>query len=132
MAVPGHVDFFEAPLTLLLRGANGEVARDLAVRAVRVESAAKLIATTAPRVRTGRYRSSIGWRLGIDTLGLYAEIGSKVPYARILEDGSPPHEIRPRTKQALAWPGGQHPVKRVMHPGTRPYKVLARALQAAK
>lgn len=34
------------------------------------------------------------------------------------EFGSPAHEIRPRKKKALAWPGGLHPVGKVDHPGT--------------
>lgn len=126
------VRLYELPLQELLRGPSGLVARDLARRAVQVETAAKLIATQAPRVRTGRYRSSISWRLGMDARGLFAEVGSKVPYARILEEGSPPHEIRPRTKRALAWPDGAHPVKRVRHPGTPAFRVLRRALEAAR
>ncbi len=126
------VRFYEPTLAQLLKGPTGHVARDLAVRAVKVESAAKLIATNAPRVRTGRYRSSIAWRLGVDGLGVYAEVGSSVPYARILEEGSPPHEIRPRNRRALHWPGAAHPVRRVRHPGTRAYRVLQRALEAAR
>ena len=126
------VHFYDANLTRLLSGPDGPVARDLARRAGRVESAAKLTATGAPRVQTGRYRASINWRLGRDTRGLFAEIGSRVPYAYFLEFGTPPHEIRPRFKKALSWRGALHPVKRVRHPGTRAYLVLTRALRAAR
>jgi len=40
-------------------------------------------------------------------------------YAAAQEYGAdiPPHGIEPRFKQALYWPGAEHPVKRVHHPG---------------
>jgi hypothetical protein len=40
-----------------------------------------------PNVDTGRLRSSIAWRLGDDTEGLYADIGTNVPYGYYLETG---------------------------------------------
>lgn len=127
-----EVRFYEAALVNLLKGPNGEVARDLSRRAVAVTSRAKQIATAEPKVQTGRYRSSIAWRLGADLRGLYAEVGSSLAYAIFIEEGTPPHEIRPSSKRALAWKGGRHPVKRVMHPGTKAYRVLQRALEAAR
>lgn len=54
--------------------------------------------------------------------GLEGRVGPNLrvtPYALFVEKGTKPHEIRPRTKQALFWPGARHPVKRVMHPGTK-------------
>lgn len=123
---------YEAAMIRLLSGPNGEVARDLLKRGKRVESAAKVIATGAPKVQTGRYRASIASRLGADGRSLYVEVGSNVDYALILDEGSPPHEIRPRTKKALFWRGARHPVKVVRHPGTRAYRVLQKALLAAK
>ena len=92
-------DWDEAGLRRLLRGHHGAVARDLARRAVRVESEAKQNATgrgvagarnpegRGPRVDTGRLRSSITWRIAEDSLGLYADIGTNVPYALPLETG---------------------------------------------
>jgi hypothetical protein len=72
---PGDVIYDQAALHALLQGPNGPVARDLARRAVAVESQAKINATQrpGPRVDTGRLRSSISWRLGEDAQGLYAE-----------------------------------------------------------
>lgn len=107
------------------------IARALAAKAIKVETAAKIIITEEGLVDTGRYRSSISWRLGRDGLGLYADVGSNVDYAPFIERGTPPHEIRPRRKQALFWKGADHPVARVRHPGTKPYRVLARALHRA-
>lgn len=120
-----------AALEALLRSPNGGVARDLARKAIKVETAAKIIATEDGLVDTGRYRASIAWRLGADARGLFAQIGSAVPYARYLEFGTPPHQIRPRTKRALFWPGAEHPWASVQHPGTRAYSVLRRALRRA-
>ena len=46
-----------------------------------------------------------------------------VDYALAIEIGQKAHNIVPRRRQALFWPGAAHPVKRVRHPGTkgRPY-----------
>lgn len=42
-------------------------------------------------------------------------------YATIQHEGgqTAPHEILPRRKKALMWPGASHPVRRVRHPGSR-------------
>ena len=45
-------------------------------------------------------------------------VGSSLDYADHVEFGTDPHEIRPRTKRALWWPGADHPVAKVNHPGT--------------
>lgn len=86
---PGDVIWNEAEFTRLTRGKDGQVAKDLSRRAIAVQSQAKSNAThrPGPRVDTGRLRSSISWRLGEDGIGLYAEIGTGVPYGRNLELG---------------------------------------------
>lgn len=53
-------------------------------------------------------------------------------YWDTVEFGSNPHEIRPRTKQALAWPGGAHPVARVNHPGTPEQPFMRPALYRSR
>jgi hypothetical protein len=45
-----------------------------------------------------------------------------------VEYGTPPHVIRPSTKQALWWPGAAHPVRGVHHPGTPEQAFMRRAL----
>jgi hypothetical protein len=81
------IRWHESELRRLLEGRDGAVARDLAQRAVRVESAAKERASgrPGPNVDTGRLRSSIAWELRHDALGLYAVVGSDVEYARYVE-----------------------------------------------
>lgn len=93
----------QAALLTLLRGPQGPVARDLARRAVRVESRAKLNASgrPGPRVRTGRLRSSISWAIGQDGRGLYAVVGTNVFYAKWLELGSDRAPAYPFLRPAL-------------------------------
>ena len=91
-----EIRFDQAGLRELLDSTQGDTARDLARRAVRVESAAKLNATgreygdgtRGPRVQTGRLRTSITWELGRDSQGLFADIGTSVVYGRYLELGT--------------------------------------------
>lgn len=89
----------------VLNSRTGAVGKDLAKRAVRVESSAKShfephapganrgipiggSGGVGPQVGdTGRLRSSITWRYGSDTRGLYADIGSNVTYAAPVEMG---------------------------------------------
>lgn len=93
----------QAAMQRLLRGPNGPVARDLARRAIRVESQAKLNASgrPGPKVRTGRLRSSISWALGEDARGLYAVIGTNVEYAKWVELGSDRAPAYPFLRPAL-------------------------------
>lgn len=98
--------FNQAGLVELVRG---PVASDLARRAIRVEAAAKRIASNVspsspgqgPGVVTGRLRASITWRLGEDTLGVYADVGSAVFYAPFLELGTRKMLPRPFLRPAL-------------------------------
>lgn len=97
----------EAALKRLLESPQGPVARDLAVRAIRVQNQAKINATGAqvegahnpggrgPRVRTGRLRSSISHRVQQTPGGtLRADIGTNVSYGRYLELGLLPNGRR--------------------------------------
>lgn len=87
------VVWFPAAVNSLLRGPSGLVAQDLARRAIRVTTQAKINAShprpsvrgSGPAVRSGRLRASIAWQLGEDALGLYADVGSNVIYARRVE-----------------------------------------------
>ena len=66
-------------------------------------------------IDTGRLSESYGTerpRLGV------RHVGSSLGYADHVEFGTDPHEITPTTKEALFWPGADHPVRKVNHPGT--------------
>jgi len=49
--------------------------------------------------------------------GSLGEVFNSTKYAAPVEFGARPHEIRPRFKRALFWPGAGHPVRVVHHPG---------------
>jgi hypothetical protein len=116
---------------------RGPVGRHLGRTGAKIESVAKRIATEEKLVRTGRYRSSIAWKLLREGESLVLQVGSADPIAKLIDQGSPPHEIRPDSKQALFWEHGAergwvvpgHPVAGVHHPGTRAYMVLHRAVR---
>lgn len=82
--MPSRVVIDQGALTELLEGPTGDVAKDLARRAVQVDRAAKNLCP----VDTGRLRSSITWEVNRDGLGLYALIGSNVDYAIHVELGT--------------------------------------------
>jgi len=104
----GEVYFNEFELQALLKSTSGPVGRDLAQRAIRVESAAKRNASgrPGPNIQTGRLRSSITWALGTDLDGLFADIGSNVEYAGYVEEGTSHAPPYPYLKPALGAAGG--------------------------
>jgi hypothetical protein len=59
-------------LNALLSSETGDIALDLAKRAQRVASSAK---RRAPR-KTGQLRAAIGWQIGSDEEGVYADVVS--------------------------------------------------------
>lgn len=98
--------FNQAGLATMLAG---PVAKDLVRRAILVEGLAKRIASNrspsqpgeGPGVITGRLKGSITWRLGTDTVGPYADVGSAVTYAIFLELGTQNMAARPFLRPAL-------------------------------
>lgn len=91
--MPARFVINQAGLNRLFTSPQGPVAISLLVRALRVESQAKINASgrPGPRVQTGRLRSSITHRLVIDSEGLAAEVGTNVFYGEILEKGLLPN-----------------------------------------
>lgn len=83
------VNFNEAEFRRIFASIEGPVGVQIAAAALRVQSAAKKNASgrPGPRVVTGRLRASIAFGLGVDDRGVYADIGTNVPYGRYLETG---------------------------------------------
>lgn len=114
-----------AALNRTLRGASrGEL-----------DSAARLtlnLAKLFAPVKTGRLRAS-GRIESRRTLGLRTiyTVGFDVHYAPLVNDGTKPHKIRPKTKKALKFNVGGRTVFAtvVNHPGTKANPFLDRALQ---
>ena len=120
----------ENELRLALRD---PVMADLIKRAIRVEAAAKTLATGVgggPQVRTGRLRSSIGYRVGNDSLSPYVDIGTAVEYAPYVELG---HNNRAHA-YPVTTPGGKATgaYGYVSNKPTRPFPFLRPALAAAR
>lgn len=90
----------------------------------RMEGEARVRAPWKDRTGTARraIHGGVDVKVPNEVFVLYLAHG--VQYGGILEEGSPEHEIRPRNKKALYWPGAKHPVKKVKHPGTKPYPAV--------
>lgn len=78
--------------------------------------------------RTGHARQAIHGDVegGNNEYTIYTSHG--VEYGEYLEDGTPPHVIRPKNKKALYWKGAAHPVKQVNHPGTKGFNTIENAM----
>lgn len=87
----------EGELKVLL-GIHGPVGTMLGRVGRKFESRAKFYASGnegGPNVDTGRFRSSLTWKLGEDGQGPYVECGSDVEYAAFLELGTRYMDARP-------------------------------------
>lgn len=87
-------------------------------------------------VKSGRLRDSITVRQGHAAGKVFVRVGPvRVPYAELHHEGTKPHVIYPRRRQALKFvpTGGTTHVfrRRVFHPGTKPNRYLAEAFNAA-
>lgn len=87
----------QGALRALLESPNGEVAKDLERRALKVERSAK----RACPVDTGRLRSSITHEIQQDAQGLLAVIGTDVNYAPYVELGTRYMAAQPFLRPAL-------------------------------
>lgn len=101
---------------------------DLERRADRVISAAGF----AVIERSGAYRRGLQRERFTSRGRAGVRVTASAGHSAVLEFGSRPHDIVAKNKKALAWPGAEHPVKRVHHPGTQARHVLRNALKAAR
>lgn len=126
MAVGGSsvsVEVNTAAVRALTRDRFGPLARDLARRAERATQEAKRLCPTSPSGSgenpSGFLRSSIGWSISADVLGLYADIGTDTEYALAVEYGTKPHVIESKGDYPLRSADGTVFGRRVNHPGTQ-------------
>lgn len=69
----------------------------------------------------GRLRDSIHGEAEPQGDGLTVTITADAPEAEYVIFGTAPHDIDPRhPKEALFWPGAEHPYAHVHHPGSQP------------
>lgn len=81
----------------------------------------------------------VPWRTGFLAQTFQAQLSDNMlrwfptaSYAPLVEFGTKPHVILPKTAKALFWPGAAHPVARVNHPGTKPNAFMERIVAAAQ
>jgi hypothetical protein len=130
-----HVD--ASRLAAFVRSPGGPVVRDLMRRGTNVQTAAR---AKAPKGATRALERSIVKRLAIEARGPVVYIGTDVPYALWVHEGSDPHVIVPRRRKALRFPApGSAPgavavvfARRVNHPGSKGTPFLVDALPAAQ
>jgi hypothetical protein len=78
-------------------------------------------------VRTGALKEDLDKEY--DNKSKVARVGAKsVPYAIYVEEGTPPHVIRPNSRKALDWGDALHPVSVVNHPGAEATHFMKAAL----
>jgi len=93
-----------------------------------MEADAKTRASWRDRTSHARQSLHAGVEQSGDLFRLFLAHG--VEYGRHLEEGTPPHIIRPKNKKALYWRGAKHPVKLVHHPGSKAYAIVGPTMQA--
>lgn len=82
-------------------------------------------------VKTGKLKKNIDAHTDFFGNNLRGRVGpnlSIVKYGFWVHEGTKPYTIRPRTKQALWWPGLRHPVKLVRHPGIKKNPYIPRTI----
>jgi hypothetical protein len=104
---------------------NGFADKNARETANRIAARAKVLAP----VDTGRLRASIKVTRTVSFRGPTYTVGTNVTYAPMVETGTKPHIIRPKSKKVLRFKvGGQTVYARVVHhPGTKPKPFLSRA-----
>lgn len=125
----------EAGLFALLQSPTGPVARDILRRAETVAQFSRENVQAQFRSRTGNLLESIDTFPQDTAAGLQVQVGTDgAPYGRLLETGSPAHEIVAVNAPVLfSEPGHPDPLLRaqrlVNHPGTTPKPWLVPALR---
>jgi len=118
-------------LVAIANGSGEAMRQGTMTTMLRVERQAKQMVPT----KTGNLKTSI--HAGTLSDGAYCSAGGNfsglkdVQYARWVEEGTSPHEIRPLNKRALFWKGAAHPVMVVHHPGTKAHPYFVPAVEAA-
>lgn len=104
------------------------VMRDLEHRGDRVIADASANAHT----RTGEYVRGLKKERFVRRGKGGVRVKATADHSAVLEVGSRPHIIEPKSKKALYWPGAANPYARVHHPGTAAQHILRNALRAAR
>jgi hypothetical protein len=113
-------------VALTAAGADVQPLMALAAKAS-VQEVQRTARLMAPH-RTGTLQRSIQIE-GKDLIQMVT-VGEK--YGLYLEEGTKPHDIYPRNKKALFWPGALHPVSVVHNPGVKARPWFKPAIEASQ
>ena len=92
-----------------------------------VDIAERWVRREAPH-KTGRLKSATRHEGSGDRRRVFVS-KTVAPYFDYVVDGTRPHVIKPKNKQALFWPGAGHPWKSVQHPGTKANPYIDKAFR---
>lgn len=93
-----------------------------------IEGYAKQHAPWEDRTSNARQGLHAGVEYNVNRFVLF--LAHSMEYGIYLEEGTPPHVIKPKDKKALFWQGLDHPVGQVNHPGTSPKAIIVPTLDA--
>jgi hypothetical protein len=131
----GGVRLDGAAIARFLRSEQGPIGRDLAVRATRVQEAAKAqCGYSEVPSEDSHLRDTIVKRWAEDSQGPMVLVGSSHDRALMHHEGTAPHEILPQEASVLAFPveGAMVFTMHVDHPGTAPNRFLTDNLDKAR
>ena len=124
-----EIDKFVIDLKETSEEIRSDIQKVLVNSGFNIEARAKRNISNNGSVKTGHLRRGITTNVGNMEVTVHT---SNIKYARIVEEGSRPHTIRPRGKKALYWKGAKHPVKSVNHPGSKAKPYLIPAFEKEK
>ena len=120
-------------LVIDLKGMSKEIRSDvqkvLKNSGFNIEAKAKRNLSSNGSVKTGHLRHGIATDVGNLEVTVHT---SNIKYARMVEEGTRPHNIRAKGKRALYWQGARHPVKSIRHPGSKAKPYLIPSFESEK
>jgi HK97 gp10 family phage protein len=125
-----EIDKFVIDLKEVSEEIRSDVQKVLVNSGFNIERNAKQNVKNNRSVKTGHLWKHISTEVGNMEVTVHT---SNVKYARLVEEGTRPHIIRPKKgKKALYWEGARHPVKSVKHPGSKAKPYLIPAFEKEK
>ena len=125
-----EIDKFVIDLKDTSENIRSDVQKVLKKSGFNIEARAKRNITNNGSVKTGHLRRNIATQVGNMEVTVHT---SNVKYARLVEEGTRPHIIKPKKgKKFLYWEGASHPVRKVNHPGSKAKPFLIPAFEREK
>ena len=124
-----EIDKFVIDLKETSEEIRSDVQKVLVNSGFNIERNAKQNIENNRSVKTGHLWRHISTEVGNMEVTVHT---SNVKYARLVEEGTRPHIIRPENKKALYWEGARRPTRSVRHPGSKAKPYLIPAFNSEK